>query len=238
MKYSERILETVNLLEPATSLADIGCDHGYMAILAAQRSLFQTIYACDVKSGPLSKAAENIQAFQLEATIQTILSDGFSNVPKDVSSAVICGMGGLLIRRILENGMEQMKSLHQLVLGPHSETEELREFILQKTNFGIYRETALLDAGKHYVLMDVRPKDPENKKSFYCSDKEIRFGTILNQTNPAAYVRHLEYLLDRSEKALSSCSQGSNARSENRAAYLEQYIAELKEQIKRAKETD
>jgi len=238
MKYSDRILKTVALLEPGRCLADIGCDHGYMSILAAENSLFDKIYACDVKEGPLSRAKENIQAFQKENCIQTVLSDGFKNIPDDATSAVICGMGGLLICKILNEAGNRLEAFEQLILGPHSETEELRTYILDSTDFDIYRETAVYDGGKHYVLMDIRPKKEKGKSLYFQTPDDRRFGTLSNQTDAAAYSEYLGFLLNRSKVALDLCRKGSHLRSEKRAEELKSLIDALTAHINRMKEKD
>ena len=54
---------------------------------------------------PLRKAQENICAYKMEEQIETRLSDGFSALKvQEVQSAVIAGMGGNLVIRILEEG--------------------------------------------------------------------------------------------------------------------------------------
>jgi len=238
MKYSDRILKTVALMMPGKCLADIGCDHGYMSVLAAENSLFDKIYACDVKEGPLSRAAENICASRTEDRIQTILSDGFENIPEDATSAVICGMGGLLICKILSDAGQRLASMEQLILGPHSETEELRNYVLDRTGFDIFRETAVFDGGKHYILMDVRPKKESGKSPHYLTADDRRFGTPSNQTDTSAYAGHLAFLLDKSKEALELCSKGSHRRSEKRAEELKAYIDALTVHINKMKEKD
>lgn len=238
MKYSDRILKTVALMEHGQCLADIGCDHGYMSILAAENSLFDKIYACDVKDGPLSRAKENIRVSRTEDRIQTVLSDGFTDVPEDATSAVICGMGGLLICKILNKAGNRLKAFEQLILGPHSETEELRSYVLDRTDFDIFRETAVYDGGKHYILMDVRPKKIKGESLYYLTDSDRRFGTPSNQTDPSAYAAHLDFLLNKSKEALDLCRQGSHCRSGERADELRCEIESLTAHINKMKEKD
>jgi len=237
MKYSQRILKTVDLMIPGDCLADIGCDHGYMSILAAEKNLFEKVYACDINNGPLSRAGTNIARSGLEEKISTVLSDGFADVPSDVTSSVICGMGGLLIRRILSVAFNRHLSFQQLILGPHSEVYELRCFILQETDYDIVRETAVFDSGKHYVLMDVRPKAVRNERSFYLTQEDLRLGTAVNQTDPDAYMEYLSYLLCKTEKALEMCGSGSKDKSLERAEQLRGMIRETEDHINRIKET-
>lgn len=237
MKYSERIRKTVELMEPADCLADIGCDHGYMSILAMQSNLYRKIYAADVNEGPLCKAKENICSFHLEDRIIPVLSDGLKSVPEDINAVVICGMGGLLIRRILCDCSERIGNLTQMILGPHSEIEELRAYLITETDFDIARETALLDAGKHYVLMDLRKKETAGKSVYYRNPYDFRYGTPENQTDLNSYLAYLEYLFHRIDTALIMCKDSPNPRTKARVSELNEEMLVLKDRIKMIKET-
>ena len=58
------------------------------------------------------KAQENICAYKMEEQIETRLSDGFSALKvQEVQSAVIAGMGGNLVIRILEEGHDVVSCL-------------------------------------------------------------------------------------------------------------------------------
>ena len=60
---------------PGNRVADVGCDHGYLAIWLCAENIVPSALALDVNPGPLSAARQNIAARCLEAYIQTRLSD-------------------------------------------------------------------------------------------------------------------------------------------------------------------
>lgn len=215
MNYSKRILETVRLMTPGCKLADIGCDHGYMCICALEQKIFRSAVASDIRPGPLSRAQENIRLSGYEHQISTGLSNGFQKISPDFDCAVICGMGGLLIRDILSADPQKWSGAAQLILGPHSETEELRSYILNETGFGIKRESVVKDSGKFYVLLDVRPKNEIDRKVIKSclSGEMLRFGNPLLQEDPEEYRSHLKTLRSKTELALQKASAGGSERS-------------------------
>jgi len=240
MKYSQRILKTTELLENGNIMADIGCDHGYMCILAIESHKFSKAYACDVAEGPLSRAKRNILDHKLGEIIIPILSNGFDKLPSDIDCCVICGMGGLLIQNILQNRQPSSVQMKQMILGPHSEVAELRRYLIKETDYGILRETSVADSGKHYNLLDVRPVHSiqEKIRNAYDDPVSLEFGTPVNQTDPGSY---LEYLLHEEKKlleALNKVSSGKSIRAFEKKAEIEEKLTFLKQLIKRTEETD
>ena len=71
------------------------------------------------------------------------------------NSVVIAGMGGNLIRDILEADMEKVNSLESLILVPAQNPEVLREY-LYENNYEIIKEDLCFDEGVYYELFKVK----------------------------------------------------------------------------------
>ena len=105
MELSKRLRAVADLVTAGYQVADIGTDHAYIPIFLTETGKTDYAVAMDVNKGPLRKAQENICAYKMEEQIETRLSDGFSALKvQEVQSAVIAGMGGNLVIRILEEG--------------------------------------------------------------------------------------------------------------------------------------
>ena len=88
-------------------VADVGCDHAYVSIALVARRIARKVIAMDVRKGPLAIAADNINEAGLTERIELRLGDGLAMLRRDEADAiVIAGMGGLLTKRILEQGMD------------------------------------------------------------------------------------------------------------------------------------
>ena len=148
-----------SMVTPGSVLADIGTDHGYVPISLVQRKKIKSAIAMDVNKGPLQRAKEHIQEFQLEDYIETRLSDGVKKLEVgEVDSILIAGMGGDLVIRIITEGMEVCRSAKELVLQPQSELGKVRKFLREK-KFEIIDEDMVIEDGKYYPMMKVIPVD-------------------------------------------------------------------------------
>ena len=76
MELSKRLEAVASLADPGETVADVGCDHGYVGIWLIQQKLFSKVIAMDVRPGPLEAARKNIQLYQVEDQIEIRLSDG------------------------------------------------------------------------------------------------------------------------------------------------------------------
>lgn len=87
----------------------------------------------------LEKRQENICAYKMEEQIETRLSDGFSALKvQEVQSAVIAGMGGNLVIRILEEGHDVVSCFKRVYFFSRSlNPDKVRAFLLQEGFFFI-----------------------------------------------------------------------------------------------------
>ena len=198
---SKRIQLFSELLMPCDTLCDIGCDHGYMSILALTDGKARRVLACDINEGPLQKASENIRDCGLSDRAELILSDGFREIHEPFDACIICGMGGLLIRNILREAGEKLSGVRQMILSPHSEAYALRKYLAEETSFTIRRETCVKDAGHFYTAFDVRRK--EDGMCPEITERDLLFGNPALETDSAVYREMTEDLLQKNRKALS-----------------------------------
>ena len=132
LKMSVRLKEIAELLRSSDKLkvADVGCDHGYVSIYLVSHGIADECIAMDVRKGPLSGAQENISEYGLEGSIKTRLSDGVKELKSnEADSLVIAGMGGNLMRRILEEGKVKELGIKTAVLQPQSDIADFRNFL-------------------------------------------------------------------------------------------------------------
>ena len=153
MELSKRLQAVADLVTAHYKLADIGTDHAYIPIYLTQQKKITEAVALDVNEGPLQRAEEHIRENGLEAEIETRLSNGFQALqPGEVQSAVIAGMGGGLVIRILTEGEEVVRKLEECILQPQSEIEKVRAFLLEK-GYEFLEEDMVCEDGKYYPMM-------------------------------------------------------------------------------------
>jgi tRNA (adenine22-N1)-methyltransferase len=176
--------------------------------------------AMDVNRGPLERARENIHAHGLDEKIETRLSDGLAALhPGEVDSVVIAGMGGNLVIRILQDGVNVAVSLKELILQPQSDIDRVRDF-LQREGFRITKEDMIFEDGKYYPMMHVVPGKMEPLTRL-----EALYGPYLLKTKHPCLERYLEKeeaTLDQVKgKLLESGSEKAKERMEQIEKQLE-----------------
>ena len=149
-------------------LADIGCDHGYVAINAILSGISKSVYASDVNIGPLSKAKENIKKYNLEDKIIVDLNDGIKGIPNDVTDILIAGMGGILIKKILSEGLTLGK---RLILQPNCDSKEVREWLLNNNKLIIDEKIVYENDIYYEIIVAIDGK-------MALTDLEIEYGPI------------------------------------------------------------
>ena len=164
-------LEIVNkYIDIDDTLADIGCDHGYLLKLAIDNKKIIKGYAIDNKNGPLDSAKNNLSCYN---NVDFILSDGLKSVDKeDINCVVIAGMGGMLINSIISDSIEKFKKMNKIILCPNRNVGNVRLFLILN-GFKITNETIICEDEKYYEILVV-----EVGEQSLTSD-EIFFGPFL-----------------------------------------------------------
>ena len=179
----KRLETIIERMPDSGCLADIGCDHAYVAIEAVRRGRAARALACDVRKGPLQQAAEHILCAGLAGKIETRLSDGLEQVaPGEADTVVVAGMGGPLMERILQG---RLGDFAHFVLSPQSEIPHFRRFLLAE-GMQIDEETMLIDEGKYYVILNVSQRAAAAASdSMYVTEEDFLYGgRLLRRLDP------------------------------------------------------
>lgn len=155
IQISDRMQAVASLVEVCGTLADVGCDHGYVPIYLLQSGKIKNAIAMDVNQGPLDRARAHIEQNELEEYIELRLSDGVKGLELgEADTVIIAGMGGALVKRIVLEGAEILEKVSELILQPQSEIENVRRY-LRESGYAIVKEDMVLEDGKYYPMMRV-----------------------------------------------------------------------------------
>ena len=214
----KRLSAIASLVPRCTVAADVGTDHGVLPILLIENGTADRVIGTDVRKGPLSAAEKRVKACGLEDRIELRLGDGLRVLrPCEAETIVISGMGGKLIVNILGDSPETALSARTLVLSPHRDARDVRNFLISH-GFRIEDETMEEEDGKFYPI--IRAVCGE---SGYLSEQELEYGPVLLAKRPDAFLRFLDEkrekltaLSEKLEKAGTEKSERSlrNVRSE------------------------
>ena len=191
-----RRIETVVSEISGNVLADIGTDHGYIAIEALISRRVSQAILCDIREGPLRRAAHNIAIRGLTGCAGTRLGSGLKVLhPNEADCISIAGMGGMLIIEILRDGAEVLRSVDKLVLQPQLDIHNVRKFV-HSAGFMIVNEHIIYEGRFYTVLSCKRGSDVEYGTADYM------FGKLLIERKDAALKQYLQYRVEECKKIL------------------------------------
>lgn len=229
---SLRMKTIADMVPMGISVADIGCDHGFVAIYMVQNREAPKAIAMDVNEGPLIRAKEHINQYGVESLIETRLSDGAVKLEVgEVDAAIIAGMGGRLTIKILSESLEKFKAMKAFVLSPHSDIPLVREY-LYKAGFEIDDEEFVYDEGKYYAVMRSHFTGLQQK----ISDLETEYGPILiKKKHPilkeylVAEIQKMNEIEGRLSKELESASKEKTASIQKRIDEISSKVNEMEQ---------
>ena len=132
MKLSERLMTIISLIPQNSIVADIGTDHGYIPAYLIENKISKKVIGTDISKGSLEKIIEYVRGLGYEEKIDSRLGDGLEVVkPYEIDTVIIAGMGGLLIRDILEKDKDVRESIVNFILQPMVAAKELREYLIE-----------------------------------------------------------------------------------------------------------
>ena len=222
----KRLLSCAGYVRAGAVFADIGTDHGYLPIFLLHSGIATRAVLSDINRGPLSSAERNVSAAGLSDRCEFVLTDGASALSgKGITDYAICGMGGELIARIIEDAPHLKEDGVRLILQPMTKQEHLRGY-LAKSGFSVLDECFSFDSGKYYLTLVAEYTGTVRTLSF----GEAELGPDLpHDGDRVEYLGFLEGKRRAVLKALSGKEAGGYDSSEEkeRLSIIDQRIAKL-----------
>ena len=221
LPISKRLLKCAELVPPCETVADVGTDHGYLAIHLLQTGRCRRVIAADLREKPLATARANAAVYGVSESVTFLRSDGLAEIPCDSFQTLVCaGMGGDLITRILQEAPWLKDPAYTLILQPQSAGADLRRW-LGENGFSIDRECLVRDGGFLYGVLQVRygQGSPLTPGEQYVSP-------ALRREQDPLYNAYLARIRRALEQTVAGISRSTDPADQERAAY---YRAALKE---------
>ena len=181
---SKRLQHIVDIVTYFDTIADIGCDHGYVCIELIKNKKVKKAIASDISYPSLKKTIDYVKENNIEDKIETRVGNGLEILSTDeVDAVIIAGMGGVLISDILKNNYvaKFVEKDPLLILQPVQQAKDLR-YYLYENKFEIVDEDFILDMGKYYNLIVAKKINKVSSDYLYiksCKDVYMEYG-ILN----------------------------------------------------------
>lgn len=191
MKISDRLWQVASMIEPGSIVADVGTDHGYLPIYLVKMGISPQVIAMDIHEGPLEKARKNIEKLGGGDKIQLRLSDGLENLKEIPDVITICGMGGRLISRILNDAGDKLSKVKEIIASPQSEIMQFREY-LEANDFEISDEAMIQEEGQYYVIIKCHP-GAKQQPQMDCIERDVwlKYGRRLLESKSRILKQYL-----------------------------------------------
>lgn len=157
MLLSKRLTAVAALVPPCRVLADIGADRGELSYYLMEKSLVNKIILSDVSPNSLARAKELFQGTPFEQQCDFRQGDGFKILsPGEAETAVLAGMGGYTISKILEQGKDVVKALNTIVVQAMGNSPQTRLWF-QNNGLKITGEKLVWEDKHYYTIIQAQP---------------------------------------------------------------------------------
>lgn len=223
MTLSERLRTIANLVPINTIIADIGTDHGYIPVYLIENKIAKKAIGTDISRNSLEKIIQFVKLKGLEESIDIRLGDGFEVLkPFEIDTVIIAGMGGMLIKEILDNHKSITNTITNFILQPNIASEELREY-LYKNNFLICDEKLVKESDKYYEIIYAK-----RGKAYLKDDIYLEIGEKLISNQDPLLKEFIEHKIILIKNIIEKLEDKNSKRSRDRYDELVNKIQQLK----------
>lgn len=224
MELDNRLRAVADFVKSGKIAADIGTDHGYLAIALVEEGKCAQVIAVDKNEGPYLAACRTVHSAVMQHAVDVRLGDGLCPIsPGEVSVICIAGMGGTLMKDILENSMQVTEQADQLVLQPMNNAGELRRWLYEH-DWHISDEALAEADGKLYEIISA-----EKGREEMPDDIQLEIGPCLTKRRPPLFLRHIEEKLARLKRAIEGMEHSPKAQTDSKYLIYKQNEKELEE---------
>lgn len=143
-----RLLKIASLIDINSKVVDIGSDHLKLPIYLYDNNITKSITATEYNNEPFNNSINNRGL----RDINVLLKDGLIGLNEDFDIAIIAGMGGFLIKKIIYDSINKFKKMDKVIIQPMTAIKEIREFMF-KEGFLLIEEYIVRDLNKFYEIL-------------------------------------------------------------------------------------
>lgn len=219
---SYRLKAIVTMVPECQTVADIGCDHGKVAVWLLKNERAKYAVCGDISGRSLDKARKLVASKGLQAAVSMREGSGFAVVEQgEADTAVLAGMGGELIASILENGKDRLPDT--LVLSCNKGSGVLRKW-LSENGYLIEAEDLVLENRHYYpVIRAIKGK------SRPLSELELEFGPVLLEQKPKLLKYYVDHRIDQTKAIRSKLMKTKAVRKEELLSEIDGRLQTYKE---------
>lgn len=198
-----RLLAAAGLVAPGRVTADIGCDHGKLAVWLACKGISPRVIAVDIRPVPLARARALALQTGCADRVDCRLGCGLAPLaPLEAKEIIIAGLSGETMIEILEDVRWIRNSGVHLILLPVTRAPVLRRWLCEN-GFAIRAEKPVEDRGRFYTVLSTgyTGEDLPRTELFY------EVGLLGESEDPAASGVLQNRLADLRKRAMADLNE-------------------------------
>lgn len=182
MKLSKRLETVAGYIPKNAVFADIGSDHAYLPCYSILQGIAKAAIAGEITDGPFISAKNQVMKCELSDVISVRQGDGLSVIDEGetVDCVTIAGMGGGLIKRILEEGRTRLSGVKRLVLQPNIHAIYIRQWMLDN-GWELIDEEIIEEDNKIYEILVAEKGNPMRPYQTFSLQASLLVGPLLAQ---------------------------------------------------------
>ncbi len=219
-KLSKRLLTIANMVDDGADIADIGSDHCSLPIHLFKTKRIGYAFAVENKKGPYNRMKKAIDdsSFPIVAS----LSNGLDELPPNVDTIILAGMGGNLIIDILEKGKNKIQNVETIIVDAHNDRPKLTKY-LSENGFSLTASEFISDDEKYYDVMKWERSDVNSSYD----ELEIKYGPLSIKRKPEEWKKYLRKQINAISVSIENIDEKNERRKE-----LERERREMEELLK------
>ncbi|WP_079530299.1 tRNA (adenine(22)-N(1))-methyltransferase [Halobacillus hunanensis] len=205
-QLSARLAKVAEYLPEGAWFADIGSDHAYLPCFVCLHDDNARAVAGEVNKGPYQSAVQEVCSHELTDRIDVRLGDGLKVLEADeVQQIVIAGMGGPLIRDILEQGKDKLGRVSRIIAQPNIDARTVRKWFYDN-QFCLVQEAILEENGHIYEVLVAETGEPGKNYDDEILQKQMWLGPFLVKENNSVFKKKWQQEKNKKEKILQQMS--------------------------------
>ena len=158
VNLTPRLLTALDMLRGSKVVADIGSDHGKLCAALLQRDICRHVISTDISASSLEKAMNLLRHIGLEKKVEFRVGDGLSVIDYGECDAIaLLGMGGTLMRGILEESDAPLKGAQFAVFQPMRAQRDIRSYLYEHC-YHITDDRIVSEQGRYYQIFKAEPR--------------------------------------------------------------------------------
>lgn len=224
IKLDSRLSTVASLVRKGSTVADIGTDHAYLLAYLLQEGIIEKGIAADLRKGPLENAKKTLYECGMLDRVTLLLSDGLDEIEDgECEDIVIAGMGGILIKEILERTAWVFDRKIHIIAQPMTHAEVLRKFFTEN-GFKINKELAATDGKRYYCVISAEYDGVKrNAADWYTYVGELIKNKDENSHN---YINKTVFALEKKLNAIKNANAEDADGIENIILMIKQKLTE------------